>query len=894
MRGKLLNPHTFTVEQAESETDSNRSLGLSSDEARRRLETYGKNTLEAGEDVSALKILFENVNNIIVYLLIAAASVAFAMGDTVEGFSVIVAILIAVISGFASEYKAQKSVESLQNMVKTFSKVKRDGKIAEVPSEELVVGDILFLEEGDSVAADARLAESNSLATIESALTGESEAVNKDAGFKGEEDIPLGDRSNMVYTGTAVTRGNAYAIVTGTAMDTEIGNISKLLSESGDNTTPLEEQLNRLGKALILLAGVVALIVTVLGILSGEEIYSMIKIGIILAIAAVPEALPAVSTITLAIGMRTMASHNALVKSLPAVETLGSTTVICTDKTGTLTENQMTVQKIYISGGADYDVEGSGYEPKGRILKDEDLVNLEKDAELEKLIVAGVLSSNASLVEEESQYRVLGDPTEGGIVVLGKKVDVDRERLESSGYSRVVEVPFDSKAKYMATLYRTLTGEKKLYIKGAPDVLTEMARNSPKELERLEKANDSFTEQGMRVLGIGTVENYSGEESESSVKRALAGGIDILGFIGILDPPREDVKQAIDEAQSAGIRVIMITGDHPKTASIIAGHIGMKNTEVVITGREMDEMSDEELAEKIKSTSIFARVSPENKLQIVRALNIAKEVTAMTGDGVNDAPALNGADIGISMGIRGTQVAKDASDMILTDDRFSTIVDAVREGRTIFDNIEKFVYYLFTCNIVEILAVFLTIVIGMPMPVLALQILWMNLVVDVLPAMSLSWEAGEKDIMKRSPRNPEEAIVTRKFLIKVLWNGALIALGSLAVFGYALYAGYDIETSRTMCFSAMAFGQLFHVLNARKKNSLGIGKDFLKNKRLVLAIASSLALQVLAVYLPFFNRVMDTKPLSFYSWWIVALGSILPTLIIQLSKHRENANKTVG
>lgn len=880
--GKIIeSPHTISIEEIVESSNTDIEKGLSQSEAKTRLEKYGENILDASEKVSPLKILFHNINNVIVYLLIAASVVAFLMGDPVEGVAVIIAILIAVLSGFISEYKAQKSVESLQQMTKTVSKVIRDGKIKEIQSNEIVVGDVLFIEEGDSITADARIVKDKNFASIESSLTGESEAVDKNSEDISREDTPLGDRKNMVYSGTAATRGNAYVVVTSTAMDTEIGKISSMLKNEKKVQTPLEEQLDKLGKTLILFAGLVALLVTAVGIISGEELYSMIKIGIILAIAAVPEALPAVSTITLAIGMRTMASHNALVKSLPAVETLGSTTVICTDKTGTLTENQMTVREIHLVSEKAYKVEGSGYEPKGDILENDEKVNLDENEELKDLITASVLSSNATLSEEENQYKIIGDPTEGGLVVLGKKASIEKESLEKDDYSRIGEIPFNSKEKFMATAYEIDSSPKTIYIKGAPDILIEMAKDKESIVEKMNKINDSLAEKGMRVLAIGKIRDYDGDGSEESMRKAIENGIELLGLTGIIDPPREDVKQAIREAQDAGIRVIMITGDHPKTASIIASQIDMENYDDVLTGREMDKMSDEELAEKILHTSVFARVSPENKLQIVRALNIDKEVTAMTGDGVNDAPALNGADIGIAMGIRGTEVAKDASDMILTDDRFSTIVDAVKEGRTIFDNIEKFVYFLFSCNVVEILVVFIAIVLRLPMPILALQILWLNLVVDVLPAMSLAWEPSEPDIMKRKPRDPKQAIVNKPFMIRILGNGTLIGLGSLFVFMYGLN-GYSEEAARTMAFSTMAFGQLFHIFNVREKNSFGLDKTIFKNPYLIGALFISLGLQLVAVYLPFFNRVMGTEPLDFYKWAIILAGSAIPTLIIQL------------
>jgi Ca2+-transporting ATPase len=880
-------PHVLSIEEVLQSSHTDPDQGLTPEEAIKRRQIHGKNIIESGEKVSALKILFDNVNNIIVYLLIAASAVAFFMGDPVEGFAVIVAIVIAVVSGFVSEYKAQKSVEALQNMVKSISKVRRQGDILEIPSEDIVLGDLLFIEEGDAIGADARIVKSKNFATAESALTGEAEAIEKDHEFIGEKDTTLGDRMNMVFTGTAATRGNAYAVVTSIGMQTEIGKISALLKEDHKTATPLEEQLDRLGKTLILFAGLVALAVTVVGLLSGEDMYTMIKIGIILAIAAVPEALPAVSTITLAIGMKTMASHNALVKSLPAVETLGSTTVICTDKTGTLTENQMTVKSIFLQNGEIHEVgsaEDAGEETQDQAAKSQpEKQQDQENVALKALIVAGVLSSNASLAEENGMIKVIGDPTEGGLLNLGKNAGIDKKTLSDQGYERFGEIPFNSKVKFMATAYKTASEGNKLYVKGAPDVLFEMLKDN-EDREAFLQANEKYAQLGMRVLAIGEISDYQGDDTEASMKTAIDQGIELLGLTGIIDPPREDVKQAIHDAQEAGIRIIMITGDHPKTASIIAEKIGIANSEKVITGKEMDQMSDETLAEEIQSTAIFARVSPENKLQIVRALNIDNEVTAMTGDGVNDAPALKGADIGIAMGIRGTEVAKEAADMILTDDRFSTIVDAVREGRIIFDNIRKFVYFLFSCNVVEILAVFLTIVLRLPMPVLALQILWLNLVVDVLPAMSLAWEPGEADIMQRKPRNPEQAIINRPFLIKILINGALIGLGALAVFVYGLNAGYSEETARTMSFSTMAFGQLMHLFNVSEKSVFDLKRSIFQNRYMLGALLISLLLQLTAVYLPFFNTVMGTTPLSAYKWFVIFLGAFLPTLLIQITR----------
>lgn len=871
------NPQSMKKEKLLEIYKSDIDQGLSYEEAQKRLETHGKNVLTGKEKVSPLKILFRNFNNIIVYLLTLASLVSFIMDEPVEGFAVIIAILVAVVSGFISEYKAEKSIDALKEMTRNTAKVIRDGQIKEISSENLVPGDIIYLEEGDLITGDGSLVKSTNFAAIESALTGESESVEKTEDFISEADTPLGDQKNRVFTGTAVTRGNAYVLITETGMKTELGKISQMIQSSEKTQTPLEKQLKRLGQLFIFFAVVVAFAVTLLGIYQGEELYFIIKLGIIIAIAAVPEALPAVSTITLALGMKTMAQNAALVKSLPAVETLGSTTIICTDKTGTLTENQMTVTDIYTKKDQEiYSVTGDGYSPQGDILKDQKKIDQMPDA-LHQMILAGVLSSNANLSKEGQEYKVVGDPTEGGVVVLGEKVDIQKEALKVEGFERFAERPFNSNDKYMVVGFE-YQKEKSLYIKGAPDVLLELSDLSSDERNSLSKVNEDFAKEGKRVIGVGRINNYEGSHEEKEMVDALKGNVDFLGFFAIMDPPREDVKQAIDEAQNAGIRVLMITGDHPKTAQTIAKKIGISNVDKVVTGKEMDGMTKDELLETIKSTAIYARVSPENKLQIVDVLNDEDEITAMTGDGVNDAPALNGADIGIAMGIRGTQVAKDASDMILTDDQFSTIIKAVKEGRIIFSNIQKFIYFLFSCNVVEILAIFIAMIMRLPVPILALQILWLNLVVDVLPAMSLAWEPGDDDIMTQKPRDPKAPIVSIKFLVQMLFEGALIGLGSLLAFYFAIESDLSLEIARTIAFTTMAFGQLFHLFNVRGQHMF---VHFTKNIYLLGSLVISSLVMLVAIYLPFLNKVMYTEPLHLNHWLIVLLGSFVPTLLIQ-------------
>ncbi len=874
------NAYRKEIEAVIDELETDPEKGLSPEEVEGRLERYGENRIETEDEVSPLEILISNVHNVIVYLLLLASAVSFYMDETIEGIAVLVAVLIAVVSGFVSEYKAQQSIAALQEMVITEAKVIRGGELRQIGSVEIVPGDLLYLEEGDAITADARLIETQGFAAIESALTGESESVDKDPSFTGDEHTSLGDRLNMVYMGTAATRGNAYAVVTATGHETEIGQISEMMASVEERKSPLDEQLDRMGKTLVLVSAVITAIIVVIGILSGESVATMIKLGIILAIASVPESLPAVSTMTLSIGMRTMADHNALVKTLPAVETLGSTTYICTDKTGTLTENQMTVKTFHLVDGRTFEVSGTGYEPEGTITLEGDSMEPGEDATYEAFIEAGVLASNASLVEEEKGYEIVGDPTDGSVVVLGRKARISREEVEDRIGRRLVEKPFNSDDKYMGALY-VRDEARVLYLKGAPDVLMDMSDLDEGQREMIEKRLSNLTSRGLRTIGVGRVDSYDGKETEEGIRRSIDGKVNFLGVLGILDPPREDVKQAIAEAQEAGIRVLMITGDHPRTASAIAEMIGIADYDRVITGAELSSLSEEDLDRTIAERSIFARVSPRDKMTILKALNDDRHVTAMTGDGVNDAPALKEADIGIAMGIRGTEVAKEASDMILVDDKFSTIVNAVREGRVIFDNIEKFVKFLFTCNFIEILVIFFSILLNLPMPITALQILWLNLVVDVLPAMSLAWEEAEEAVMERPPRDPDTGIMNKSFLTEIGSSGLVIALGSLAVFALLIRGGTPEVLARTTSFTTMAFGQFFYLIHVRKKTSSGFDRSLFHNRFMLMAIVVSVGLQMVAIYVPFLQRAMGTTGMPLYHWSLVLVGGAVPTFLIE-------------
>ncbi|MET3557511.1 Ca2+-transporting ATPase [Streptococcus rupicaprae] len=875
--------------------------GLTKEQVQDRQKKYGLNELEQTENLSPWEILWHNINNIIVYLLGAAVILSLFMGEWVEAIAVFAALLIAVLTGFFVEWKAQGSVEALQKMIFTTTKVIRNGETMEIESKELVPGDIMVLEEGDAISADGRLLSSSNFAVIESALTGESEPVDKDADQVFEDEQSIGDRLNMVFSGTAVARGNAKAVVTGTGMETEVGQISSLIDKKSTNDSPLDKELKKLGKVLILLALAAALLVIVVGLIKGQDMVHILHIAIILAIAAIPEALPAVSTITLSRGMRMMSEQKALVKSLSAVETLGSTTVIASDKTGTLTENQMTVERIRLADDRKLEVTGRGYEPVGDVLENKEKQDLDlktalqsdlSEDKLARFIIHGLLASNAQLrlAEDQSddtskkEYQMIGDPTEGSLVVLAAKNDLTYADFKEQGWERLAEIPFSSDHKYMAVLVQS-DGGQRIVVKGAPDVLIHDFIPSDQQDYWLAQ-NESLASEGMRVLAVASLdltEDVAANDFAETFETYL-GNFVLDGLAGIMDPPRDDVKDSVATAQNAGIAVKMITGDHPKTASVIAEQIGIENHDKTMTGKEIDQLVDQpDFAEKVQETAVFARVSPENKLQIVQSLQEEGHIAAMTGDGVNDAPALNGADIGVAMGIRGTEVAKETAAMILTDDQFSTIESAVEIGRNIFANIKKYVMFLFSCNMIEILVVLLTIIFNLPMPLQALHILYLNLVIDIGPAMSLAFEEADKDIMNQPPRRASGGLVNKAFLTRILVSGAIIATASFLIFRLAYVREASLEYAQTATFTFMAFAQLLHIFNVRNPKGFGFNAAFFRNKILVGALILSAALQLAAVYLPAMNEVLGTEPLTSSTWTYMGIGLLVTTGLVYVA-----------
>ena len=873
--------------------------GLKKDEANKKLDKYGKNKLKKSKGISALAVFIDQFRDIIVLLLLAASIMAFLIGDYVEGVAVLAVIIINAVFGFVTEYNAEKSLEALKEMVSLKAKVLRDGKIKEIDAENVVPGDIMIIEEGDRVSADGRLLESDKLSINESVLTGEAETVSKDYSSTIEEDTPLAERENMVYMGTSVTRGNGVVLVTATGTETEMGQISDLLDKTESDKTPLEDRLDTMGKALVKLTLVIAVIVTGIGILVGKPVIEMLKTGIALAIAAVPEGLPIVATITLAVGMKKMVENNALVRRLPAVETLGSTTIICTDKTGTITENQMTLRNIHL-GKKDIKISGRGYKPEGKFsLENGKEVPSELEKDLSLFLKAASLCSNATLTKDEGNWKTIGDPTEGALVTAARKKGFNKEEMEKNKYNRLEEIPFRSEEKYMAVSYQDDNDKNYVFVKGAPSVVFEMCKYelingekielTEKRRNELKQKNKDMAKKGLRLLAV-AYNKGTKAETEKEITQIIDEGLVLAGLAGIMDPPRKEVVSSIKEAQTAGIITKMITGDQSDTALSIAEKVGIQSSKKEsISGQDIDKMNEEELNDNLENNSVFSRVSPENKLQIINSLNQKNEITAMTGDGVNDAPALKKADIGIAMGKRGTSVAKSASDMVLLDDSFSTIVKAIKEGRAIFDNIQKFIYYLFSSNLSEIIFIFLGIVLQVPMPLLALQILWLNLIVDVFPALSLGWETEEEDIMKRPPRDPDKSILTKGFKKKILFHSTIIALGPLITFLIVLNSGHSIVLSRTVSFAVLSFTQLFHVFNARRKNGFGFDKSVLKNHYLWPAIALSIFFQLIAIYNPFLQKILSTEAIPLDMWPGISLGFIIPIIIIQILNIKKSS-----
>lgn len=878
--------------------------GLSEQEVKQRRERYGENRLRKAERRSALQILVEQFQSLLVALLAVAAALSMVFGDFVEGFAIIIVILINAVVGFLTELQAVRSMEALQELSRVMAKVRRNGTIQEIQAEEIVPGDILVLSGGDMVTADVRLVEANKLQVDESALTGESVPVTKQT-EPIESDAPIAERATMAYKGTAITRGSGEGVVIQTGMDTELGQISALVAQAEEEATPLEKRLENLGRKLIWVTVGIAVLVAVSGIIAGREITLMIETAIALAVASVPEGLPIVATVALARGMWRMARRNAIIRRLSAVETLGSTNVILTDKTGTLTENRMTVVRILLPG-EEVEVTGRGLELSGKFQKGDDdssadghEIDSAEDEQLERALRIGVLCNNADLrpggLEELEPEDVVGDPLEVALLVAGLKADIDRSRLlEKMPEER--EVAFDAQTKMMAT-YHKMNGEYLVAAKGALEPVMQASSHilNPDSKATLDEEtrkawgerNESLAAEGLRVIAL----------AEKTVTSEDADPYEDLTFVGLaamLDPPRKEVRPAMESCHRAGIRVVMITGDQPATAREVALEVGLVDEEdaPVVHGEDLgapDEL-DAETREAMLQTQIFARVSPKQKLDLISLHQDAGRVVAMTGDGVNDAPALKKADIGIAMGQRGTQVAQEASDMILKDDAFSTIVTAVQQGRAIFGNIRNFVLYLLSCNVSEILVVGFASVINAPLPIRPLQILFLNLVTDVFPALALGVGEGGPHLMERPPRDPDEPILARSHWITIGGYSSLITLAVLGALGAGLvWQGYPQDRAVTLSFLTLAFAQLWHVFDMRDPESHLFRNDITQNPWIWGAIAITIGLLLAAVYVPFLADLLSLVRPGATGWAIVAVSSFAPVVIGQIISELRHA-----
>lgn len=880
--------HTQTTEQAFAELKSQPS-GLSQAEATERTLQYGANEIQAAKRISAWEILLEQFKNILILILLGATAISLFLGHGIESIAIAVIVLFAVLLGFIQEYRAERAIEALRKMAAPTASVLRDGAEVKIPARELVPGDIILLHTGDRMPADARLLEAVNLQVEEAALTGESIAVEKHIEPLPIDQLPVGDRKNMVYAGTAATYGRGKALVVATGMQTEFGKIAQLLQTVETVRTPLQQNLDKVGTALARAAFVVVTIIVALGLFRGQPFVEMLIFGIALAVAVVPEALPAVVTISLAIGVQKMVKRNALIRRLPAVETLGSTSVICSDKTGTLTKDEMTVRKIFAAGQL-FNVSGAGYSPVGEFS-----LNgggpIAPTIGLQKLLIAATLASDTHLVgdaqnESGSDWTIKGDPTEGALIVAAAKAGLQKESLDSE-YPRVQEIPFSSETKRMTTLHQT-NGNLTAYAKGAPEMILDscdwqLTADGVKPLDDEGRKQALTMAHGMagealRVLAISSKPDVTLETAQS--------GMTFLGLAGMIDPPRPEAKSAIAICEEAGIRAVMITGDHPVTAQAVARELGLFKTGRVVTGAELEAMTEEQFQREVETIDVYARVSPSHKLRVVTALQANGHIVAMTGDGVNDAPSLKKADIGIAMGITGTDVTKEAAAMMLTDDNFASIVAAVEEGRGVFENIKKYLMYLLSSNIGEIGLMAGSVLLGLPLPLTAVQILYVNLATDGLPALALAVDPPEKGLMKRKPRNPRTGIFTRPVVSLMLAGGIWSTLINLGLFIWATNSGRSQVEAMTMTFVSLVLIQFFKAYNFRSDRHSVFQKPF-ANKWLNTAIIWEIGLLLLIIYLPALHEPFNTFSLPLVDWLIILVLSLTISPVLELVKWLE-------
>jgi Ca2+-transporting ATPase len=895
--------------------------GLSWEEAKERRARHGTNELTEKRNISLITLFLNQFKDFMVLVLMAATLVSGLLGEYLDAITIVAIIVMNGILGFIQEFRAERSLRALKELSAPTARAIRGGEVVQIPAKELVPGDIVLVESGDRIPADVRWLETNSLYVEESALTGESVPVRKHAEPLAQGEVPLGDQKNIGFMGTMVTRGTAKGVVIRTGMNTEMGKIADLIQNTETMETPLQHRLEQLGKVLIAVAIGLTIMVVVAGIMHGQPPYAMFLAGVSLAVAAIPEGLPAIVTIALALGVQRMIKRKAIVRKLPSVETLGCASVICSDKTGTLTQNKMTVTHVWI-GGEVLEVTGDGYEPAGQILCKGELVDLRHNQPLRRLLQIGVLCNNAQLHEEYPEqkrksakgpikpfYSIKGDPTEGALIVLGAKAGISRQSLEGL-YERKGELPFDSERKRMSVLVQH-QGGRLLFTKGAPDVILDKCAYvlwdgkvipfTPTLKQKVMAANEGMARSALRVLGLAYKELKPTDREDTP--HTLESQLVFVGLAGMIDPPRKEVRDAIVTCKRAGIKTVMITGDHQATAEAIARQLGMlPQNGLSLNGQQLSAMSDEELDEVVDQVYVYARVSPEHKLRIVKSLQRRGHVVAMTGDGVNDAPAIKAADIGISMGQTGTDVTKEASALVLSDDNFATIVAAIEEGRGIYENIRKFIRYLLASNVGEILTMFLAMMLGMPLPLVPIQILWVNLVTDGLPAMALGVDQPEKDLMQQKPRPAKENIFARRLGWKIISRGLLIGLCTLAAFWLTLQQDPDsaagLVKAQTVAFATLVMAQLIHVFDCRSSRSI-FHRNPLQNKYLVGAVLSSVALLLAVLYIEGLQPIFKTVPLGVKEWALTLFFAGIPTFLmgfgsVMTTKRRKRRKLIAG
>jgi Ca2+-transporting ATPase len=906
--------HSLGTEEVLQQLKTFADQGLSDEEAASRLEQFGPNQLAEKPPTSFWQMLWDQFNNFVVMLLIVASVISALLGDYIESSAILAIVILNAALGIIQERRAEQALAALKKLAAPEAHLIRGGSRIIVPSSQVVPGDLVLLESGNYIPADVRLIEAINLRIEEAALTGESVPVQKDATMRLEADIPLGDRKNTAFMGTLVSYGRGRGVVVSTGMHTQIGLIAEMLQSVEEEETPLQKRLDQLGRTLGWAALAVCALVFIVGWLRGQNPLEMFIIAVSLAIAAVPEGLPAVVTISLALGMREMIKRHALIRKLSSVETLGSTTVICSDKTGTLTQNEMTATKMWVDGEI-FSISGGGYAPVGDFSKDDTPIDLsDYPAALTNLWVAA-LNNDAGLETSGSgngkpTYRMVGDPTEGALIVATAKAGTMTKELNSA-FPRIQEVPFDSARKRMITIHKILAptpddispfynDEKRewyvITVKGAPDLVLDLCSSIQRmddhihpldENQRMQvlAANDRMTQDALRVLGMAY--RVTPEMPDISEPDNLEKDLVFTGLIGMIDPPRPEVPPALQMGSKAGIRTVMITGDYANTARAIAESIGLLRAgHQVLTGPQLNNLDDLELQREVKNTDVFARVSPEHKMRIVEALRANGEVVAMTGDGVNDAPSIKRADIGIAMGITGTDVAKESADMVLTDDNYASIVAAVEQGRIIYSNIRKFVYYLLSCNLAEITIIFIGTLFTSQSPLTAIQLLWLNLITDGAPALALATEKGDPDIMLQQPRPPKEPIINKLMQLGIGIQTIAISATTLVAYYIGLLAHPEMpEFAETMTFVTLSFSELLRAYTARSERYPLLSLGIFSNRFMNLAVLVSIVLLLAVIYIPFLQPAFNTTPLGWDQWKLVLPLLIFPSLAAELAKY---------